>query len=302
MTRLIILLIFLPFAVRSQDDSVRFLTTDVELFWKHYDLFWQDTTKNPFENYLSEGSTALNEFFRYDESPAHTLKKVVRDEKKYYDAVRRHASRIDNIKDSVAVRFRAFKKIYPGARFPPVYFLIGSMNRGGSASEHGIAIGMERFSDTTLVNSKGWQTFSPHLLSSIIGKCLILYHQKPAHTGWTLLRESIVRGSVEYLATLFIPGEKELLQQKENFRFGDRYEEMLVKEFLLRKDDNQMGGWMYGRENGRPEDLGVWIGYKITEAYYHSIQDKQKAIDDILKINDFDRFLILSGYAEPFRN
>jgi hypothetical protein len=303
MRRLTTLLLLLPLLVRSQDDSLRFITTDVESFWKHYDLFWKDTTQNPFENYFAAGTRALNDFFKYDEFPAKMLKRAVRAEKNYYDAVRPYTKTMQQFKDAAAAHYQEFKKIYPAAQSPPVYFVIGVMNRGGTASEHGMAIGTERYADTTLVNSRGWGTTRTDLLPSVIAKCLVFYHQKPAHTGWTLLRESIVRGSVEFLTTLFVPGELQRIQEKEYFQFGERYEEMLVKEFLLRKNDNEMAGWMYGgKENGRPDDLGVWIGYKITEAYYQSVTDKQKAIDDILKINDFERFLLLSGYAEPFRN
>jgi hypothetical protein len=38
-----------------------------------------------------------------------------------------------------------------------------------------------------------------------------------------------------------------------------------------------------------------WIGYKITNACYNKAADKMQAIEDILTITDFDRFLEQSG-------
>ncbi|TMI66321.1 MAG: hypothetical protein E6H07_10615 [Bacteroidetes bacterium] len=46
----------------------------------------------------------------------------------------------------------------------------------------------------------------------------------------------------------------------------------------------------------RPKDLGYWMGYKITKAYYTKATDKTKAIQEILNIKDFTSFLADSGY------
>jgi hypothetical protein len=40
---------------------------------------------------------------------------------------------------------------------------------------------------------------------------------------------------------------------------------------------------MYGRPaDGRPSDLGHFIGYRIAQAYYDKATDKAKAIRDII--------------------
>jgi hypothetical protein len=300
--RSLVVLMLLPFACLAQNDSVRFVTSDVSDFWKHYDAFWQDTTANPFQNYIDEGTPALKDFFRYDDA-AKILKRAVKAEKTYYDAVRRHPIDVSLYRDSVSIYFRQFKTIYPSAVIPPVYFLIGTMNRGGTASEHGVAIGTERFVDSTFANSRGWNTIPPSTLPKIIARCIVFNHQRPAYTGWTLLRQAIVQGSAEFVWTLFMPGEREALFNTKHYLYGETHEELLVKEFVTRQEDSDMSGWFYdGQKYDRPDQLGSWIGFKITEAYYQSAPDKTKALDDIFKINDFSRFLLLSGYAEMFRN
>ena len=43
--------------------------------------------------------------------------------------------------------------------------------------------------------------------------------------------------------------------------------------------------WLYGNlsdKDDRPTDLGYWMGYKITEAYFNKQEDKHKAIHNII--------------------
>ena len=57
---------------------------------------------------------------------------------------------------------------------------------------------------------------------------------------------------------------------------------------------------MYGKPpDGRPNDLGYFIGYRIAEAYYNRMTDKQQAIRDILTgaNGNVKELLTKSGYA-----
>lgn len=57
---------------------------------------------------------------------------------------------------------------------------------------------------------------------------------------------------------------------------------------------------LYNRETvkNKPADLGYYIGYKITKAYYDQAADKKQAIIDILEMNDPIHFLEASGYEQ----
>jgi len=59
---------------------------------------------------------------------------------------------------------------------------------------------------------------------------------------------------------------------------------------------------LYGSSggNGRPVDLGYWMGYKISEAYFKKASDKKQAVRDMLLIKNCKEFLNASGYAEKF--
>lgn len=60
--------------------------------------------------------------------------------------------------------------------------------------------------------------------------------------------------------------------------------------------------WLYNGSDvkGRPADLGYYVGFKISEAYYTKSKDKKQAIRDILEMQDFDALLKASGYADKF--
>ncbi|MBL7851112.1 MAG: hypothetical protein JNN04_09435 [Cyclobacteriaceae bacterium] len=61
-------------------------------------------------------------------------------------------------------------------------------------------------------------------------------------------------------------------------------------------------GWLYGgNQKGRPQDLGYWMGYQITKAYFDRMPDKKQAVSDILNIRNASQFLEASGYADRFK-
>jgi uncharacterized protein YjaZ len=63
-----------------------------------------------------------------------------------------------------------------------------------------------------------------------------------------------------------------------------------------------IGRWLYGSsgKDGRPVDLGYWMGYKISEAFHKNAADKKQAVRDILIVKDCEAFLKASRYAEKF--
>ena len=55
--------------------------------------------------------------------------------------------------------------------------------------------------------------------------------------------------------------------------------------------------WVYNATTAkdRPADLGYYVGYLITRAYYKNAKDKSKAVYDILNIQDARAFYEASG-------
>lgn len=89
------------------------------------------------------------------------------------------------------------------------------------------------------------------------------------------------------------------------FKYGSKNEKQLCSEFVEIMDDLNYHGWLYGskgKEKGRPNDLGYWIGYKICDSYYKNNNNKKEAIRDILNIQNFHDFLIKSEYLASYMN
>ena len=114
----------------------------------------------------------------------------------------------------------------------------------------------------------------------------------------TLLQQSIIEGSADFIGEL-ISGEN---LNKDANDYGNRNEERLCKEFVMRMDSSNYIDWMYGvsGKDDRPNDLGYWMGYKITEQYFKKSADKKQAIREILDIKDYKEFLQKSGYLSKY--
>lgn len=111
----------------------------------------------------------------------------------------------------------------------------------------------------------------------------------------TLLDYAIMEGSCDFLASLVNKGKF----NEPVYRYGYANEAQLKKEFLAAMDGTDNRRWLYSGapEGERPADLGYFMGFRITEAYYNKARDKRQAIADILHVKDFKRFLADSGYA-----
>ena len=298
------LLLTIPCLAQEMDDAndFRIITSDVDAFWLAFDTFKLDTASNPFEAYLENGTPGLQDLKRTIKD-ADAFKNIIKSELEYYEKVRPFSYALLDYQEQIRTYYRNFKAIYPSASFPDIYLCIGKLSTGTTATPNGIVVGTELFADSAYVNSRGFAASAIDRLPPIIAISLVYFNHRPAHTGYTLLRQSILGGSAEFIATLIMGPDKPAWLNQERFEYGQKFEELLVREFLQRRHSDDFTGWLYeGKKTGdRPADMGTWIGFKITEAYYQSIPDKAKAIDDILKINDFEKFLQLSGYAEPFR-
>lgn len=288
----------------SQYEEIKIVTTDVDSFWKAFDTFKKDTSANPFIEYIANGTEALKHVLKWNgaDNPQ-AFKKFISKEIAYYESIRPFCYDLLKHKDAIKRYVNNFKLIYPSAENPAIYAVVGKAQTGATAFEKGLVIGTELFGESSIDNTLIKPTPTREL-PVIIATALIFYHNKPAYTGHTLLRQSIILGSAEFIASLIVEEQKDLILKKENYLYGELYEETLVKEFLREKDNTDFGNWLYQKRGSgkRPANLGCWFGYKVTEAYYNNATNKTKAIDEILKINNFDMFLQLSGYAVPFMN
>ncbi|MEP1779725.1 DUF2268 domain-containing putative Zn-dependent protease [Reichenbachiella sp.] len=293
--RTIILALILCFAIRpsfgqnnfeSDPIKARFITHDISNFWKAFDQL--GSSGNPFRDYLKIGSVGLKDFIPYRIENPRNLKRTVEDRKSDYERIRKESHKIAQSTDQIKEHYTTFKELYEEAIFPPTYFVIGAFNSGGTSSKNGLIIGVEMQSDIKNI---------PYIVSHE----LIHFNQNYPSKEMTLLEQSIKEGSADFIGKL-ISGKH---INESAATYGNANEEILCSEFIEIMDDNSYHGWLYGskdKKEGRPNDLGYWIGYKICESYYIKASNKKQAISDILKISDFKDFLIKSGYLAKYLN
>ncbi len=261
--------------------NAQFITTDYNNFWKAFDTM-DSISENPFIEYLDNASEGLKPFAGY--LNADSLYQTVLRRKEDYLRSRPMIAEIDTKKKKVQAAYAAMKYWYPEARFPPVYFVVGMFTSGGTASENGLVIGSEM-----LNNLDG--------LNGLISHELIHYQQKISGDD-NLLKQAIIEGSADFIGEL-ISGEH---INRVPFNYGNENESSLCKEFVSKMLKDDYTDWLYGTsgKDKRPNDLGYWIGYKITEAYFNRQQDKIKAIANILNINNPLNFTKESGYLAKY--
>ncbi len=277
------------------------ITSDVDHFWIAFDHAQPGFNPEVFQKeYLDPGSPGIKGFTKGRIKNAENLAQVVAAHSRYFASIRASTQRITGMKDQIRQSLVKLKGLYPRAVFPPVYFVIGAMSSGGTSSSAGLIIGAEMYGltpDTPTDELDSWLKTVikpvdevPHIVAHE------LVHFQQQYDGGTLLEASIKEGAADFIAEL-ISG-KHINQHVHDF--ANPREKELWLEFKERMNTKDYAGWLYSSTPGRPNDLGYWMGYQITKAYYDRTADKQKAVEDIFTIRDFRKFLEASGYALKF--
>lgn len=289
-------------AQTGDPDAARIVTEDIPRFWQAYDQAAPEFAPEVFQKiYLNPGTPGLQDFVELRIESAEGLAKVVRTVPGYYASARESTGRIAEMEGQIRESFHALKRLYPEAVFPDVYFLIGKLNSGGTTSERGLLIGAEMYGRTPQAPEEELKDYDwlrtvlkpveavPH----IVAHELIHFQQKNAKQE--LLFQCLREGGADFLAEK-ISGKHINGHVHDYARPRERE---LWEEFRERLDDENFSGWLYGGndEEGRPADLGYWMGYEIVAAYYEQADDKKQAIVDILSFEDSHEFLERSGYA-----
>ena len=265
--------------------EAEFVSSDIPRFWQAFDQMAHGG--NPFKEYLKNGSPGLKDFIKNRIGSPRNLLKTVKKRRGDYEAIRENSFKMDSCIDQIVAYYVNFEKMYPEAVYPPTYFVIGAFNSGGTSKESGLIIGVE-----TQQSIKSIPTLVAHEL--------VHYNQNYPRGKNTLLAQSIIEGSAEFVSELITDSPK----NGKNFQYGRSNEKILSEEFVGILNDTNYHGWLYGVKapEGRPRDLGYWIGYEICKAYYSQSEDKTQALVEILNIEDFDAFLRKSEFLEEYQN
>ena len=270
----------------TDPNRAQFVTQDITNFWRAFDLFQQDTAQNPFQReYLAKGSQGVKDFMENRIENAEKLYQTVKKQTADYRKVRENTLKIATKEKACRAAFQRLKEWYPAVTFPPVYFVIGVFNSGGTSSPHGLIIGAEKQGDLA-----GLPTLVTHEL--------VHFQQQFPPRETTLLEQAILEGSADFVAQLAAGGN----MNEAAYAYGDAHQADLCREFVRVMNGVSQTDWLYGvsGKDQRPNDLGYWMGYQICKAYFAKSPDKKQAVADILNIKDYPNFLKKSGYLQKY--
>ncbi len=250
-----------------------------------------------------------------EQSAAEELLRALRAYPRYYAAVRARTLAVDTnsaIRQGIRQGLAKLAELYPAARFPTIYFLIGTLSTGGTTARSGMLIGTEQSAsgpDTPLDELPAWaqKGFPTHRFESLVGLVVheaVHTQQKPAPAGQQdkLLRHALGEGIADFLSELAVgPWAANTPRQM----YGRAHEHDVWVDF---QDEMEIAGdsiirmWMYNGmvppdKNHGAVDIGYWVGYRIAGAYYARAADKRAAVRELLELRDPEAVLRASGYA-----
>lgn len=274
-------------------------TEDLDRFWIALDKAGPEVNASLLDaEYLNPGSRGLQGFTKGRIQNADNLAKTIRAHYQYYTSIKPSLDRIAGMKDTIRQSLVRLKALYPKAVFPPVYFVVGALNSGGTTSGNALIIGAEMYGRTEQTPTQELDDWLLTVIKPveevphIVAHELIHFQQK--YDGGNLLAACIKEGAADFLAES-ISG-RHINQHVHDY--ANPREAELWSEFKQRMHSKDYSGWLYSSTPGRPNDLGYWMGYKITKAYFDKQVNKQEAVYNIFHIRNFDTFLVESGYGK----
>jgi len=285
--------------------NAKLVTSDIDLFWKAYDKVVKHPERKQEiyqKKYFDKGSVGLQDYYSLKIRSTDLFVKNLEEKPTFYRAIRANTERVASMAPQIEAGFRKLKELYPPARFPNVYFVIGRFNSGGTASGNGMLIGTDmqvRSADIPMGELTLWERNNMGTLEglpTLVAHEQIHFIQKKGN-GQTLLQGAINEGMADFLAELTTgknPNARLLT-------YGNAHEKQIWVDFKKEMTGNSWRNWIANSDQETPEkpaDLGYFMGYKICQAYYEEMPDKKQAVYDILNISDYPAFLQKSRYEE----
>ncbi|WP_373493941.1 DUF2268 domain-containing putative Zn-dependent protease, partial [Aquiflexum sp.] len=278
-------------------------TSDIHRFWQFFDSLHQENAPGIFlDNYIQNGSPGLRTFFRV-RMGQQTDKFVdrIRALETYYKSIQNVSLGFDGLKPEIVATAEKLKDLYPESIFPPIYFLMGSLNNVGTPDGFaGKLIGTEHLCKSPEADLTSLSKFDKMVIFDVGQTVPIIVHeyvhlQQKNTTERTLLDYAIMEGAADFVAYLIL----ENYTDPDLYEFGFSHEDQLWEIFKSQMHTEDTDDWLfnaYDPETGFPANLGYFIGFRICESYYQHSTDKRKAIKEILEIENFEKFYIQSAY------
>ena len=280
----------------NEPSQVKLIYDDVAHFLRAMERFSdsEDRARILQQEYLDKASPGLKEYLREKDIKVGDFVKALRKRPAAYASLRELPKQLRSQEKKIREAFEGLKKLIPNTAFMPVYYLVGPRPGGsGEPSEYGLMIAISELD----ADIEKIHLLLVHETVHVQQALTIGMEEYQAIFGpkMSLLALAIREGAAEFLTSV-AAGEH---TQKEAHDYYLQNEQALWKRFSAEMNGRSPGDWMWKKpaDPRQPAHLGYVVGARIVEAYYHNHEDKEKAVQDILAITDYQAFLEKSGYA-----
>ena len=295
--------------LNDDPEKAAIITSDIHHFWEAYDLVATDTSNAASiykKYYFDKASDGMQDYMGLKVASIDRFTKHIQSHPKLYTSIRENTLKVDIYKKKIQTSFKNLKAIYPDAKFPDVYFVIGAFTSGGTISSAGLLIGTNQMSDGEDINTEELDFRAKLLMNkskyipNIVAHELIHFQQDYMKRDTITLGYAIKEGMADFIGELISGGtanEKifEWARGKEQQIWAD-----FKKDMYFNRSKNWIANYSTASKDSYP-DLGYWIGYEICKSYYENTKDKQQAIYDMLHIRDYRKFLSDSKWESKLK-
>lgn len=237
--------------------------------------------------YLEGGSRGLAAYAEMYQLTEEVLQTSIAEHPETYDAPLDLLAGVKAQEPAVRATFERFESLYPGAIYPPTWYLVGGRRAGGANGAVGILIAAELHHDRM------------DEISCLVAHELTHFnHATRAPFAyareWNNLARAIKEGAADFMAERTAGCHT----NETAHAWGLRHEAEIWEEFRETLDSHDTGEWFWAQPSDpeRPRDLGYFIGYRIVQSYFDGQPNEEDAIRRIMTISDFEQFLAESGY------
>lgn len=277
-------------------------TDDVTRFYALYDATDGRPTVEQIETeYLAKGTQSLSEFAKLRRVTAERIAAGIDTDPAMYRKAKDCLAVLPAVKERLVAALGKLSALYPEARLPPVAIVVGRGRPVGIANQAGVTIGLEALCAADFMGMDVEDRFV-HVIAHEYG-----HTQQPASltefeagdAEATVLRGSLAEGAAEFISEL-ISGS---VGNARHAAWTRGKEAEIEAAFARDMDGTDLSPWLYNYRKGsdEPYDLGYWVGYRITKAYYLRAREKKAAIKDIIEMDDPKAFLAKSGWTPGMR-
>ncbi len=288
-------------ASASAPEDFLFVTTDIDHFWEAYDLAYPWFFPQVFDSlYLRRGTAGLRPLPLLFPAGRDSFSRQVRQNWDYYEAVRPAMTALRDQESGIRAAAFALKYLYPEARFPDIYFLVGAPAGGHAIIGGRIVIDAALFGPSNPGPTRARRylpaPYAAEQAAVYVAHTLARYQQAPGEPAG--FPERCIREGVAELIAELMTGRR--LHEHLDTLIAGR-EEDLRGAFLSALSERPDGRWRPTDAYDIRRELGIWTGYQIARAYYDRASDKRAAIREMLHIADYRTFLEDSGWEEKER-